>query len=302
MLQAIDTTSPVNWNHPLNQGLVFWLYALPGVAVREGLDLSGSRPQWRNLCGIGHATFNSYTLPTIAYNDGRPHNYGSVLLSGNRPSDYLEVDSHQLGHLPTGGNARTWSIWFRSTSGPTTSISRELMSFGDNVAGQRWGFGWWWFDGSQYQLGLEVVNNVIGFAYSNSSNSWDHLVCTCPNSATLADCALYLNGTKQSSYISLGSGTQSIATTQTRMIIGALNYGGYYYDSGGYDFSGYLDDMRIYNRKLSDAEVMALYQESRRGHTGTLRTMNRWSPVSFGAGGGGGIQVPPFVYQMRVAR
>jgi hypothetical protein len=63
---------------------------------------------------------------------------------------------------------------------------------------------------------------------------------------------MYLDGVLQSTYYSGGN-----YVVKTNNQLGIANLVGY-----GYDFYGLLDDIRIYNRALSDHEVMTIYRDS----------------------------------------
>ena len=83
-------------------------------------------------------------------------------------------------------------------------------------------------------------------------NTWSHIVAT-HNGNILK---VYLNGTIDGNKPSLLSSTSSSGASR----IGK----GSWYDQNGFEmFSGIIDDIRIYNRALTDTEVLALYNEGK---------------------------------------
>ena|GEM_PF-2726844 len=119
-------------------------------------------------------------------------------------------------------------------------------------------FGW------QQAYGLWVIggcfgfntgeNNVLGISSSGLANRWVHVVAIfyngVPSSTTVA---LYIDGVKQSIFACRGS------TTASRSVTSTLQISGWAY-STGYYFGGIIDELKIWNRALSDEEVLAEYQ------------------------------------------
>jgi Concanavalin A-like lectin/glucanases superfamily/Immunoglobulin domain len=109
-----------------------------------------------------------------------------------------------------------------------------------------------WLNGSTLQLHVGVVTNAyyIGSAnFSPNVGQWYHIALTRNGNTFL----FYTNGNLASS----NTATVVIPTPNAPLTIGQAE--------GGFDFSGLLDDVRIYNRTLSPAEVQAIYQSGSNG-------------------------------------
>jgi hypothetical protein len=91
--------------------------------------------------------------------------------------------------------------------------------------------------------------NVSSASISNFLNTWHHY-CAVRTSAATNNTNIYVDGTLS------GSANQSAGTPTTGFGNGAIGNR----DSGGYAFNGLLDDVRIYNRALTTAEIQQLYR------------------------------------------
>ena len=125
------------------------------------------------------------------------------------------------------------------------------------------------YDGSHtgYQLDFQNdvstggVNALLCASYNGSSfgtyyaygsnivtGKWYHAVCTYDGT----NWNLYLNGT----LVAHTAGAQGAFSTSQNLIIGEANFGG-----ASSAFSGSFDDVRVYNRALSAAEMAQLYEQ-----------------------------------------
>lgn len=105
-----------------------------------------------------------------------------------------------------------------------------------------------------------LAQNYVGYQCPISLNQWFHFVLVFDGSQTLLQrVQLYINGSSGSSYLWANVGSLGTTTThsQQTIAIGAshppntLIWGDF--------LNGDVDDVRIYNRALSAAEVMNLY-------------------------------------------
>ena len=101
---------------------------------------------------------------------------------------------------------------------------------------------------------LTFIFYQSGIAFTSTSNAalennaWSHVVGTLSNS----EVHLYINGLKDSSR--QFNDFSSVTSTTYGLSIGRLGtYSGYY-------FNGKIDEVRMYDRALSAADVQALYQ------------------------------------------
>jgi hypothetical protein len=90
---------------------------------------------------------------------------------------------------------------------------------------------------------LETNNNAV------STNTWQHIVYTRDGTTQ----KLYVNGVSQSL---LTDNPQTLSNTTNVRLIGAFPTASQY-------FSGVIDEVRVYNRALSAAEVLEHYLSSK---------------------------------------
>ena len=149
-------------------------------------------------------------------------------------------------------SALTISVWARATNlganaslfGRTdgSTIYQTNGAFGLDLniaAGSKFGF--------HFNNGTD---NRIAFNFTPSTNTWYHLVATFDSSTGAV--ALYVNG------------VQSVSTTLSAASIASITNGMFRIaqwdtSTSQFWFPGTLDDVRIYNRALSAADVTALY-------------------------------------------
>lgn len=93
------------------------------------------------------------------------------------------------------------------------------------------------------------------FVKANVTNSsWKHIVCTIDRSQSVSnECKIYVNGTLTSIMV-VTSGDVSGNFVNNILFIGQRN-------ASLYPFVGNLQDLKIYNRVLSENEITALYNE-----------------------------------------
>lgn len=90
------------------------------------------------------------------------------------------------------------------------------------------------------------------------SNTWQHVAVTWDGSTSASNVHIYVDGTEVSSYLTTTDGTGSrVDDSATSFTVGGTVV------TGGGDMKGSLDEMRMYNRVLSVAEIKSLYNSSR---------------------------------------
>ena len=139
-------------------------------------------------------------------------------------------------NLPSGTSARTVSIWFKKSGSPG---GVGLFEYGDgsSLSGFAIGFENIPFSNTS-SLYFGAVSNYQNTTYTITDNVWYHYVVTTNPSGTVQQ---YVNG------VSIGSFSFAINTNVTQF----CTLGG--------NFNGAVDDLKIYNRELSAAEVLNLY-------------------------------------------
>lgn len=129
---------------------------------------------------------------------------------------------------------KTYSLWINP--GENTWVFRTLLEFGNDAP---------WFglynEGRQVQL---YNNNPITAIDSIAPNgSWYHIVYTSDSASNVAK--IYING--------IQSGPNGTADTSTGVGLGIGRH------IGEASFNGTIDEVRIWNRSLSDSEIYELY-------------------------------------------
>ncbi len=161
----------------------------------------------------------------------------SACLQFNGSSAYVSVNESSSLELT---NQLTIAVWVNpaSKSGSDPRIVSKLYDWELKL------------NGSSPQFSAAGKYAVMN--YSAAVNKWQHLVFTFSNGVVNA----YVNGAP----VTLGANTFAGAAASFSM----YQYGLYIGTdpSLAYWFKGYLDEVRIYNRPLSAAEVSALYQST----------------------------------------
>lgn len=190
---------------------------------------------------------------------------GAVLMAdrfGYANSAYYFPDSTTYISVPD--NSTLWftsvtvSCWIYvpSTSVFATAIGMPLTKGGSNGNPM---FNIYYFSDTnkfRFDVGTGVVSSdgIAPDSDGVSRNTWVHFVGTY-DGATIK---LYLNGVLNKSYnYSTGLNTNN----GMNLTFGQRNYAPYLPGDNNFPFKGCLDDVRIYNRVLTDSEITALYNE-----------------------------------------
>ena len=164
-------------------------------------------------------------------------------LSFNGSSSYVDLGNPALLQI-TG--SMTWSAWVKAAANPPDD--GQIVAKSDNASG-------WQFKTSPdtgphtFGVGVAGATNTFAQRYSTtvrSLNVWYHVAGVYNASARTLD--IYVNGV-------LNNGTLS-GTVPASQINSAVNVN-IGRRSGGFYFNGVIDDVRIYNRALSQAEIQA---------------------------------------------
>ncbi len=135
--------------------------------------------------------------------------------------------------LPSGNARRTQCAWILTTS----SISQHILGYGSNVASNGSGL---MIDTTQ--AGIFGGGDDVLAPHEGITGEWVHICGTYDN----ANASLYLNGVLRNTESKTWNTTANTAIQVGRRI-----------DFTG-NFFGSIDDVRIYNRVLSQAEIRAL--------------------------------------------
>jgi hypothetical protein len=212
-----------------NDGLVGW-WALDDNTGTSGVDSSGFG---QTGSFVGSPSWTT-SLPSVSFND-------TAALSLNGTNAQFSVPSNS--RLQITGDM-TISFWvYRSN---TTSDWTRLVGKGSSMTARNYGV--WTGPGigykilfQQYNAGGSSVLDLQG-ATALAQNTWYHVACTISGSTA----SIYVNGV-------LDAQTTRSGTPGTNTDPVTFGYAGIHTY-----FNGNLDDVRIYNRALSAADVSTL--------------------------------------------
>ena len=231
--------APLNRQHPLTRGLVAFYLALPHQAA-------GST--WFDLCGVSHLTLASLSTGDGFQPSARPGGFGAaVKLDGT-------ATCKRTVSVPITGLPCTLACWYSPAVGAS---NYGLMSVDDGTASNQIGMEQF---SSKVGAFLDFgVGEVFDTATIAGSNTWNFAAATFVPGTQYA----YLNGANKSA-----AGTSAFAPSGLNTIrIGSNTF--------ATKLSGSIDCALIYNRALADAEVLALYLETKLGCPRLLRWRNR---------------------------
>lgn len=237
---------------------LFLLAIFVGCTPVDLLDLAKKKPPSGSTNPlVGQWLFHGDTLDSsgqgndIVVTNGSYNGYnghdGTANHSFNKGSQTLT-----LGHLPFPGTGSTpsnftVSVWAATgNSGLITLFTQTGTDTGDMHTNLFFAL-----SGFQVYYGVDSSTNhnysALHWAIDLASATWYHLAVK----RTGSTATLYVNGVPRCSgtvpdYVHSAS-TDDISQAQVGCI------------PRGYDFDGYLEDLRVYNRALSDSEMRAVY-------------------------------------------
>ena len=194
----------------------------------------------------GDATDSSYSG-----NDGTPYggvSWGSGIMDGaielNGIDGYVEITGYKG---ITGSDSRTVAAWIK------TENFGQIISWGNYLdSGGKWLFRVQDLpSGTVGAVRIEVNNGYIIGNTDVRDNQWHHVAAVLADdgSANVGEVDLYVDGIPESISSVLTGAINTGQTNDVRI--------GVFADYPQY-FNGLIDDVRIYNRPLSEAEIQAL--------------------------------------------
>ncbi|MBI4835194.1 MAG: DUF2341 domain-containing protein [Planctomycetes bacterium] len=180
--------------------------------------------------------FLSNTQPTFpAWTDGK---FGKAL-SFDGVDDYLEIpSSSSLNNLITA----TWETWVYPTLSVRGDGHQQKIIWRNGPSASNASIQMYWA-GDTFTVGAYVNAWNTASKGGYNINQWYHVIGTLDGS----NIKLYINGvnvaTTPCGSLGTGSTVWRLAT----------------WDSTGYDFKGIIDEVRIYNRALTSAEISTRY-------------------------------------------
>jgi formylglycine-generating enzyme required for sulfatase activity len=163
----------------------------------------------------------------------------AIALNG---TNYLKAPS--VKNIPLGSSARTLSVWAKSEDGLKHNNADHIANWGESISGKAFGVmlflaNKWWGYGHNHPF-YDTDSGVV------ADTNWNHLVVTYSS----GNMSVFVNGK------SVARRAMVLNTTKDDFLIGVrpdVSWDNF--------FRGKIDDVRIYNRALSAAEVSQLYSK-----------------------------------------
>ena len=195
---------------------------------------------WRFEADGSDSSGNGYTL-TGTNPDFVAGKFGNGGDFESGSSEYLSIANASCPNLEISGS-QTWSCWVKAESltGNSRVMSKHSGVSGDVLI----------YINNDYKLGMYIAglstNTVVTDPTPITTGVWYHVCCVYDSSATKLK--IFVNGVKTEV-----TASGSVTDTNGDFAIGR---------NGGTDeryWDGLIDDAAIWDRALSDAEVMAMY-------------------------------------------
>lgn len=198
-----------------------------------------------NLNDVSGAGNNATPYGTIAYGTDR---FGTALscYKGNGAGE----GDIPVNTFPTGNAARTISVFYKYKL-PYAGGGRAFFGWGNNIFAGRFSL----FASDTY-VGVEYVNGVVRVASYTVDSCWHNLTVTYPSSGGGSSAVkLYLDGYLVASSVILPTSSYSTPSGPWHGLGGNIYYLPAYTDS----WTGFLDDIGVWNRELTATEVLQLW-------------------------------------------
>ena len=245
--ERVSFTTTVSSDFDLSKSLDIYVYGNSGNVGKLWVDnvqlelkpyatpfVNGSRAGIVKDYSVNnnHATLNGTTTPTWLYDSER--NSGVYDFNGTN----IRLDSNSVTSI-SGSNPRTIMGWIKTRNGSAgTSSFTVLASHGiENT-------------GNDFSLGVQSNKVAVGYwgyyTVGNTSienNKWYHIAATYDGTTT----RIYLNGVLD------GSEIKAVNTPVGKIMIGNRA-------NDVHTLYGFADNIRVYNRALSEEEINYTYQ------------------------------------------
>lgn len=235
-MDFVDWSNPVNWDHPLNRGLVAWYLASPNRGGWGSVT-------WRDLCQRYNGTLTSMDPVTDWTTDGI-HQLGK--LDFDATNDHVVVTTPPVTNVPC-------TIIALAKMG-SDSATTTIVSVTDSV--------------SEEQFNLEAAGSVasdpIRAVTKDSAGSAGRAATSTGYTAgQWHECAgVFASTASRAAFIDGGSK----GTNTTTLSVASIDTGYIGSLRGTLFFNGSLKSVRIYSRALTDAEVAQHNVERKLGY------------------------------------
>jgi len=262
MLPPVNLYDPVNRSHPLNAGRVAWWLIVPG--------LDGGKT-WYDLMGLYHGALTNMDSASGWRKSSRQGAFGDMQFDGS--NDVVTVTNR--APLQLSGN-----LSIAVTLTPTAFATSTKYHFAGALEKGSGG-------SVNYLIGLTALTKTGAISSAMFQHMNSGFTLKQATGSVLSTGVPYrLTGTYDGSNIRLyTNGVLSATTAQTSGTLtssGNVSIGRSVYDASALRFvNGLIDNVSIWNRALSAAEVLADYELSRREYPGVL---NRLESIRFPSG------------------
>lgn len=179
----------------------------------------------------------------------------------NGSGNYLAINNYS-GIL--GAASRTCAAWIKTTS----TGQMPIIAWGPNSTGNKWTFLL-----QNGHLRIEITSGYLEGTRLINDGQWHHVVCAFTNDfPSITNAQLFIDGLRETNFTTILS--QNVNTTSS----GDVKIGS---DVQGRFFLGALDEVRIYNRALSAAEIGALYSDTNQSAAAWHRSYYGDEPVNW---------------------
>lgn len=265
---ASESAAPRLWHGKVGH----WVPGL-GVQGQTLFDISGHG---------NHGTLTNMTNAAwVAGKNGHALDFDGV-------DDYVNVGNPADGSLDFGTGAFSASVWVKPD---VVGFTRELVNKwqrSSNPTNQTWGISINSLDRILFSIMDNIGTNFTAQSNSTvSANVWEFIVATRDSSGNMS---LYRNGSKQTS-------TNNTTTSVSNTEVVKIGSGHTNVDAPKSVFDGLIDDVRVYNRALTQSEITQLYIDPH----ADLRLRD----FVFGhalAAAGGGLPIPVAMKSYRTRR
>jgi hypothetical protein len=156
-------------------------------------------------------------------------------------------------------DAFSLSVWFKSTRTSWQGMIEKVSAWGGSWGAIRgWGIDWYGGVPQFWMNNAYTSNGVQAKPTSGTWNdgNWHHVVCTTAGTAgtlTNSDMGIWIDGVSQTLGYHNGNSLSAAITGTYPIRIGQV-FGGY-----GANWDGGLDEMSVWDKALSSAEIAAIY-------------------------------------------
>ena len=195
---------------------------------------------------------------SCAWNDGK---VGNALRFDSNVGNYISVPYSQMYNFT--GKTFSVSAWFKKTGTPTAHVVTQQGISNANTG--------WRIEAGSSSGGCYIFNGVAGqqkySSFSITQEEWVHVVCVWNGT----DFVAYKNGVKSNPY---GPAWTNYQDSKDPIRIGT-------YTGTTLPFNGTIDEVKIWNRTLTDNEILNIYNNESAGYieegmnrTGLLLELN----------------------------